>query len=138
MRPLDDDESEDTLPRVDLRIPGPWESLDEFRDALARADKDYDLTEDDLRSAFPLPPSAKGSPPTRDRALERSVRERVRSSITERRGGSSRCPELEYAAHHRVWQRARDSFIPARARDPGGAASSRRRAKPHAIVTTLT
>jgi hypothetical protein len=46
MRPLDD--SDDTLPRVDIRIPGPWESLDEFRDALARADRKYDLAEDTL------------------------------------------------------------------------------------------
>jgi hypothetical protein len=42
------DESDDTLPRVDLRIPGPWESLDDFREALARVDQNYDLTEEGL------------------------------------------------------------------------------------------
>jgi hypothetical protein len=47
MRPVGG-ESDDTLPRVDFRIPGPWESLDEFRDALARADRKYELTGENL------------------------------------------------------------------------------------------
>jgi hypothetical protein len=47
-RSRSDDDLLDELPRVDLRIPGPWESLDEFRDALTRADKNYHLSEEAL------------------------------------------------------------------------------------------
>src|SRR5918993_1595354 len=36
----------DTVPRIELRVPGPWASPGEFRDAVDRVDGDYRFSED--------------------------------------------------------------------------------------------